>query len=665
MEIGNSSKKIDALALGAIRSLAIDMTNKAKSGHPGMALDAAPILYTLFKDHLVSDPMNPDWINRDRFVLSAGHASSLLYAMLHLCGYGLTMDDLKQFRQLGSLTPGHPEYGHTIGVDATAGPLGQGISQAVGMAIAEMAMAAEYPEGSQLINHYTYCLCGDGCLEEGLGQEAISLAGHLRLNKLILFYDENGSTLDGPTSNSLTENIKMRFLSAEWNVLEVKDGNDVLAIDRAIRRAKKSEALPTVIIVHTIIGYGSEKQGTCKVHGNPLGVEDGQHAKQVYGYDYPEFTVPTAVYDLFKESFAKRGAAAYAAYFKQVETYQGFHPGEYARFQDAIKGNVEKYLPKLPEYPADFKESSRVTSGKFIISLHQSCPFAFGGSADVAASVMTNLPDDPDFSRDHPEGRDVNWGIREFAMAGAQNGIQLHKGLKTYVGCFLIFSDYMKSAIRMSCLEKIPAIYLFSHDSIAVGEDGPTHEPIEQLAMLRSIPGLDVIRPADAKETYAAWTLALKQSHVPTAIILSRQSLPLLPGSSLEGVEKGAYIVSKAAKKPDYQIIATGSEVSLAIAVQGLLAAQGIQIEVVSMPSWERFEAQDKAYQASVLHLPYEKRISLEMASTFGWTKFAKTNLGIDEFGASAPAAAVLDHFGFTPEKIVAKLQKELLAVAK
>jgi transketolase len=313
-----------------------------------------------------------------------------------------------------------------------------------------------------------------------------------------------------------------------------------------------------------------------------------------------------------------------------------------------------------------FKESAASPQANSSIRSIKSCPFAFGGSADVAASVMTNLPDDPDFSsRDHPEGRDVNWGIREFAMAGAQNGIQLHKGLKTYVGCFLIFSDYMKSAIRMSCLEKIPAIYLFSHDSIAVGEDGPTHEPIEQLAMLRSIPGLDVIRPADAKETYAAWTLALKQSHVPTAIILSRQSLPLLPGSSLEGVEKGAYIVSKAAKKPDYQIIATGSEVSLAIAVQGLLAAQGIQIEVVSMPSWERFEAQDKAYQASVLHLPYEKRISLEMASTFGWTKFAKTNLGIDEFGASAPAAAVLDHFGFTPEKIVAKLQKELLAVAK
>jgi transketolase len=665
MEIGKSSKKIDALAIGAIRSLAIDMTNKAKSGHPGMALDAAPILYTLFKDHLVSDPNNPDWINRDRFVLSAGHASSLLYAMLHLCGYGLTMDDLKSFRQLGSLTPGHPEYGHTIGVDATAGPLGQGISQAVGMAIAEMAMAAEYPEGNQLINHYTYCLCGDGCLEEGLGQEAISLAGHLRLNKLILFYDENGSTLDGPTSNSLTENIKMRFLSAEWNVLEVKDGNDVLAIDRAIRRAKKSEALPSVIIVHTIIGYGSEKQGTCKVHGNPLGVEDGQHAKQVYGYDYPEFTVPTAVYDVFKENFVKRGAAAYAAYFKQAQTYQGFHPGDYARFLDAVKGRVDAYLPKLPEYPSDFKESSRVTSGKFIVSLHQSCPFAFGGSADVAASVMTNVPDDPDFSRDHPEGRDVNWGIREFAMAGAQNGIQLHKGLKTYVGCFLIFSDYMKSAIRMSCLEKIPAIYLFSHDSIAVGEDGPTHEPIEQLAMLRSIPGLDVIRPADAKETYAAWTLALKQTHGPTALILSRQNLPLLAGSSLDGVEKGAYIVSKASKKPDYQMIATGSEVSLAIAVQGLLAAQGIAIEVVSMPSWERFDAQDPAYQAAVLHLPYEKRISLEMASTFGWAKYAKTTLGIDEFGASAPASAVLDHFGFTPEKIVAKLQSGLLAVAK
>jgi len=665
MELGNASKKIDGLAIGAIRSLAIDMTNKAKSGHPGMALDAAPTVYTLFKNHLVSDPKNPEWINRDRFVLSAGHASALLYAMLHLCGYGLTMDDLKSFRQLDSLTPGHPEYGHTKGVDATAGPLGQGISQAVGMAMAEMSLRAQYPDAEKIIGHYTYCLCGDGCLEEGLGQEAISLAGHLRLNKLVLFYDENGSTLDGPTSNSLTENIRLRFLSAEWNVIDVKDGNDVAAIDHAIKKAKKSQLFPTVIVVHTIIGYGSEKQGTCKVHGNPLGIEDGLHAKKVYGYDYPEFTVPSAVYDLFKETFIARGTSAFNAYQKAASEYQGFHPTEYGRFLDAIDGKIEKYLPVIPQFPADLSESTRVTSGKYVVDLHKSCPFAFGGSADVAASVMTNIPDDPDFSREHPEGRDVNWGIREFAMAGAQNGLQLHKGLKTYVGCFLIFADYMKSAIRMSCLESIPSIYLFSHDSIAVGEDGPTHEPIEQLPMLRSIPGLDVIRPADARETYAAWNLALKKNDGPTAIVLSRQNLPLLPLSTAEGVEKGAYVVSKSQNQAAYEIIATGSEVSLAVSVQKLLAAKGIDVDVISMPSVERFEAQSPEYQSSVLRLPLEKRFSLEMASTFGWAKFVKFSIGIDEFGRSAPAKDVIAHFGFTPEAVAAKIEDIIKKIVK
>lgn len=649
-------KNIDKLAVGAIRSLVIDEINQANSGHPGMALDAAPTLYVLFKNHLVSDPLHPEWENRDRFVLSAGHASSLLYALLHLGGYGLTMDDLRQFRQLGSLTPGHPEYGHTLGVDATAGPLGQGISQAVGMAMAEKAMQAQYPEGSKIINHYTYCLCGDGCLEEGLSQEAISLAGHMRLNKLILFYDENGSTLDGPTSNSLSENMKIRFLSAEWNVLEVKDGNNLDSIDKAIAKAKKSTVFPTMIILHTVIGYGSKKQGTNKVHGNPLGAEDGAYAKKVYGYDYPSFTVPEAVYSLFKSTFAARGASAYQSYLKAISEYQQFHGTDYKRYLDATQGKIKEYLPTDPELPADFKESTRATSGKFIVSLHKSCPFAFGGSADVAGSVMTAVPEDPNFGGDHPEGRNVNWGIREFAMAGAQNGIQLHKGLKTYVGCFLIFSDYMKSAIRMSCLEKIPSIYLFSHDSIAVGEDGPTHEPIEQLAALRSMPGLDTIRPADAKETYAAWKLALLSKDTPTALILSRQNLPLLANSSYEGVEKGGYIVSESKGKAVLQIIATGSEVSLAIEAQKILEKKKINVEVVSLPSWKRFLEQKPAYIEKVLRLPREKRVSLEMASTFGWEKFAANCIGIDQFGASAPQKDVLDHFGFTPEKVASKI---------
>ncbi|MCQ2742145.1 MAG: transketolase [Bacilli bacterium] len=651
-------KALDNLAVAAIRSLAIDEINKANSGHPGMALDAAPIVYTLFKNHIVSDPKNPDWINRDRFVLSAGHASSLLYAMLHLTGYGLTMDDLKSFRQMGSKTPGHPEYGWTKGVDATAGPLGQGITQAVGMAIAEASVSAQYENGKSLLNHYTYCLCGDGCLEEGVSQEAISLAGHMRLNKLILIYDENGSTLDGPTSNSLSENMKLRFMASEWNVLEVKDGNDLAAIDKAIAKAKKSVLFPTLIIVHTVIGYGSKKQGTSKVHGAPLGAEDGAYAKKVYGYEYPEFTVPSEVYSLFEETFAKRGEEARQAHLEALEAYKASNPEAYKNFMAAANGDLAAYIPERGTYQEGYSESTRNDSGKYLVKLHASCPFVFGGSADVAASVMTNIPTDPKFSYENRGGRDVNWGIREFAMAGAQNGILLHGGLKTYVGCFLIFSDYMKSAIRMSCLEKVPAIYLFSHDSIAVGEDGPTHEPIEQLAMLRSIPGIDVIRPADARETEAAWEHALLRKDGPTAIILSRQKLPLLSASSVENASKGAYLASKAAKKAQYTILATGSEVSLAIQVQAILLEKEVDVEVVSMPSWEVFEAQDEKYKKEILHLAKNKRISLEMLSTFGWGKYADINIGLDEFGASAPAKDVIAHFGFDAKTVAEKILK-------
>ena len=541
-------KKLDQLSIGAIRALVIDEISKANSGHPGMPLDIAPAIYTLVKNHLVADPKDPSWINRDRFVLSSGHCSALLYAVLHLAGYAVSLEDLKNFRQLDSLTPGHPEFGHTAGVDATAGPLGQGIAQAVGMAIAEKAVSAEYPEGAEIMSHYTYCLCGDGCLEEGISQEAISLAGHLKLNKLILIYDENTSTLDGPTSNSLTEDEKLRFKASEWNVLEVADGNDVEAIDKAIAEAKKSASAPTMIVVHTRIGYGSPKEGSCKCHGNPLTAEEGAKAKETYAYDYPAFTVPEEVYANFAKNFAERGAKAHAAHEAAMKAYAAKHPEDYARFEKAMKGDLKEFLPEIPEFAAGSKDASRNTSGKVVAAFQAKCPFAFGGSADVAGSVKTAVPGDPGFSAEHPEAKNVNWGIREFGMGCAQNGILLHGGLRTYVGCFLVFADYMKPAIRMAAMENLPAIYLFSHDSIAVGEDGPTHEPIEQLVALRSIPGVEVLRPADTRECFAAWRLALETKDHPVCLILSRQNLRNLEKSSLKTVADGAYVEKKEEK---------------------------------------------------------------------------------------------------------------------
>jgi transketolase len=648
MEAEKPFAEVDDLAVSAIRSLIIDEINTAKSGHPGMALDIAPALYVLYRNHLVSDPAHPTWINRDRFVLSSGHNSALLYAMLHLAGYGLTIDDLKKFRQLDSLTPGHPEYGHTLGVDATAGPLGQGISQAVGMAMAERAVQASYRGDETIMNHFTYCLCGDGCLEEGLSQEAISLAGLHKLDKLVLIYDENGSTLDGPTSNSLVENEKMRFEASNWRVLEVKDGNDLNAIDAALKEARVRMGKPTLIIVHTVIGYGTSLAGNHKCHGSPLGLDEGAKAKEFYHYSYPPFTVPDEVYNLFKNTFAARGEAAYEAWQKAYTTYKNAHPGEIIRFEKAFARKTEDYQIPLP---AEFaSEASRKTSGRIVAALPSFLPFTLGGSADVASSVMTAIPDDPGFSAEHPEAHNVNFGIREFAMAGAQNGMLLHGGLVTYVGCFLIFSDYMKNAIRMSCLEHIPAIYLFSHDSIAVGEDGPTHEPIEQLTALRTIPGLKVIRPADARETYGAWKLALLSKNVPHAIILSRQTLPLLDHSTVDAVSKGAYIVYPN-DKATMQFLATGSEVSLAIEVAKAVKEKGLEAEVVSMPSLELFEEQSEAYKKSVLRLPREKRYSFEMGSGAMWYRYAEHVYSLETFGKSAPEAQVIEAMGFTTAK--------------
>ena len=656
------NKKIDELSVATIRSLCIDEINKAKSGHPGMALGSAPILYTLFTRHLVANPKEPEWFNRDRFVLSAGHASALLYAMLHLSGYEVSLDDIKQFRQLGSLTPGHPEYRWTKGVDATSGPLGQGIAQAVGMAMAEESIRANYKDGEKIMNHYTYALCGDGCLQEGISQEAMSLAGHQKLNKLILFYDANQVTLDGALDLSFSEQVKTRFLASEWNVLEVADGNDIEAIDKAIVEAKKSKDKPTMILIHTVIGFGSAKQGTCKVHGNPLGEEDGKHAKvDVYGFDHPDFFIPDEVRKQFEDTFVARGLEAYEAYQAAFEEYKKNHATEAERFESLINLDVDKYLPNvMPDFVEGSATSTRVASGKALNAFMLKLPNLIGGSADVAGSVMTKLDGGTDFTPASREGHNINWGIREFAMASAQNGMLLHGGLRTYVGCFAVFADYMKAAIRMAALSHLPAIYLFSHDSIAVGEDGPTHQPIEQLAMLRSIPNMCVIRPCDERETYAAWAEALRSKRTPVALILSRQNLPLLAGSSAEGLAKGAYVISKEAKKAQLEIIATGSEVSLAVEAQKLLKEEGVDVRVISMPSWELFAKQDKEYQDSVLSLPWEKRVSVEMLSTFGWDRYAKYHMGMDTFGASAPAKDVIAKFEFTADRL-AKLCKEIV----
>lgn len=645
-------ESIDKLSIATMRSLVIDMINKANSGHPGMALGSAPILYTLFSKHLIADNTHPNWINRDRFILSAGHASSLLYATLHLCGYDISIDDLKAFRQIDSLTPGHPESGWTPGIDATSGPLGQGIAQAVGFALAERSIAANYPDGKTLMNHYTYVLCGDGCLQEGLSQEAISLAGHHKLNKLILFYDANEVTLDGGINLSFSENVKMRFLASSWNVLEVMDGNDIEAINNAIIVAKKSEDKPTLIMVHTVIGYGSAKQGTSKVHGSPLGVEDGKHAKvDVYGFDHEDFFVPEEVRKHFADTFGNRGHDAYEKYMQEVAIYEEKHPELMKQFNDLACLDVDRYLD-IPD--VEFATAStRNSSGKALNHLMKHVPMLIGGSADVAGSVMTKLEGGENFFYNSAQGHNVNWGIREFLMASAQNGMLLHGGLRTYVGCFLVFSDYMKSAIRMAALCHLPGIYLFSHDSIAVGEDGPTHQPIEQLAMLRSIPNMTVIRPCDEKETYFAWKYALGNKKGPVALILSRQNLPLLEGSSKEGVYRGAYVISKEEKEAVLTLIATGSEVSLAIEAQKKLLEKGIDVRVVSMPSMEIFEKQDEAYQEEVLLLKRCKRVSVEALSTFGWAKWAKYNMGIDTFGASAPSKDVFAKFHFNSDHLV------------
>ncbi|QHW33244.1 transketolase [Paenibacillus rhizovicinus] len=665
-----TQKSIDQLSIDTIRTLAIDSIEKANSGHPGMPMGAAPMGYQLFAKTMNHNPSNPTWINRDRFVLSAGHGSMLLYSLLHLSGYDLPIEELQNFRQWGSLTPGHPEFGHTAGVDATTGPLGQGVAMAVGMAMAEAHLGATYnKQDLNIIDHFTFAICGDGDLMEGVASEAASLAAHLKLGKLVVLYDSNDISLDGELNLSFSENVQGRFEAYGWQVLRVEDGNDLNALAKAVAAAQADLSKPTLIEVKTTIGYGSPnkggKGGHLGTHGSPLGADETVLTKQFYGWDNEAFHVPAEVSAHFADVKAN-GEKANAAWDALFASYKSAHPELAAQFETAISGNLPEGWDKdLPAYtPADKALSTRVASGNALNGLAKNIPNLIGGSADLESSTMTHLKGLPVFKPGSYEGRNVYFGVREFAMAAAVNGMSLHGGVKPYGATFFVFTDYLRPAVRLSALMKQPVVFVLTHDSIAVGEDGPTHEPIEQLASLRIIPQLTVIRPADANETSSAWAYALSNADQPVALVLTRQNLPVLEGTnenSREGIVKGAYVVADAANgKPQAQLIATGSEVQLAVAAQKALAAEGIDVRVISMPSFDLFERQSKAYKDSVILPEVKARLAIEMASPFGWERYVGDQgavLGINTFGASAKGDRVIAEYGFTVENVVSKVK--------
>ncbi|MUV06563.1 transketolase [Planococcaceae bacterium Storch 2/2-2] len=661
------TKQQDQLAINAIRTLSIDAIEKANSGHPGLPMGAAPMAYTLWTKHMNHNPNNPNWFNRDRFVLSAGHGSMLLYSLLHLSGYGLSMDEIKNFRQWGSETPGHPEYGDTVGVEATTGPLGQGIGMAVGMAMAEKHLAKTYNRDAfDIVDHYTYALCGDGDLMEGVAAEAISLAGHLELDKLIVLYDSNDISLDGDLDKSFTENTKKRFESYGWNYIRVEDGNDVDEISAAIEQAKANEGGPTLIEVKTVIGYGSPNlSGTSGVHGAPLGEEELALTKEAYAWEHEPFHIPEEVYETFQQATKSLGEEAERAWNETVASYKEKHADLAKQLEAAIDRKYPVNLrDEMPTYEVGESVATRSASHKAINALAQAVPSLFGGSADLASSNKTTMEGEGNFlPEENFEGRNIWFGVREFAMGTALNGMALHGGVDVFGATFFVFSDYVRPAVRLSALMGLPVTYVFTHDSIAVGEDGPTHEPIEHLASFRAMPNLSVIRPADANETSAAWYEALTSESTPTMLVLSRQNLPVLETTkeqAFEGVARGAYVVSKEASRIDAILIAAGSEVSLAVEAQQELAKQDIDVRVVSMPSWDRFDAQDAAYKEDVLPKEVTKRLAIEMGSPLGWHKYTGTEgdvLAIDTFGASAPGNLVMEKYGFTAQNVVQRVQ--------
>ncbi|MFC3932642.1 transketolase [Streptococcus dentapri] len=645
---------IDQLSVNTIRSLSIEAIQAANSGHPGLPMGAAPMAYVLWNRIMNVNPKTSrSWSNRDRFVLSAGHGSALLYSLLHLSGYDVSMDDLKNFRQWGSKTPGHPEVNHTDGVEATTGPLGQGIANAVGMAMAEAHLAAKFNKpGFDIVDHYTYALNGDGCLMEGVSQEAASLAGHLKLGKLILLYDSNDISLDGPTSMAFTEDVKEKFEAYGWQHILVKDGNDLEAIEAAIKTAQAETQKPTIIEVKTIIGFGAEKQGTSAVHGAPLGQEGIDYAKKQLGYDYPAFTVPDEVKRRFEIGIRFRGEAAENTWDTKFREYKEAYPELAAEYQAAFSNEAETV--ELAAHELGSAVASRVSSQQAIQQISAQLPNFWGGSADLSASNNTMVTTETDFQADNYIGRNIWFGVREFAMAAAMNGIALHGGTRVYGGTFFVFSNYLLPAVRMAALQSLPTVYVMTHDSIAVGEDGPTHEPVEQLASVRSMPNLNVIRPADGNETNAAWRRALAETDRPTMLVLTRQGLPVLDGTkelAQVGVNKGAYVLSEAKGDLDGILIATGSEVKLALDTQTALEADGVYVRVVSMPAQNIFDEQSADYKESVLPAAVTKRLAIEAGSSFGWGKYVGLNgktLTIDTWGGSAPGERIFKEYGFT-----------------
>ncbi|GEK34461.1 transketolase [Kurthia sibirica] len=660
------TQRADQLAINTIRTLSIDAIEKANSGHPGLPMGAAPMAYTLWTKQLQHNPQNPSWFNRDRFVLSAGHGSMLLYSLLHLGGYDLPMSEIKSFRQWGSLTPGHPEFRHTAGVEATTGPLGQGISMAVGMAMAENHLAGVYNKPNHsIVDHYTFALCGDGDLMEGVSAEAASLAGHLQLEKLIVLYDSNDISLDGELNKSFSDDTAARFKAYNWNYILVEDGNDIDAINAAIVGAKAQTGKPTLIEIKTVIGFGSpNKSGKSDSHGAPLGTDEVALTKANYDWNHEPFFVPEEVYETFKAAAKTQGVEAEAAWNKSLEAYKTAFPELAAQFELAISGELPAdFAQDVPVYEIGKSIATRSSSGEVINALAKNTPTLFGGSADLASSNKTTIKGAGDYSAQNPAGRNIWFGVREFAMGTALNGLALHGGVNVFGATFFVFSDYVRPAIRLSALMGLPVTYVFTHDSVAVGEDGPTHEPVEHLAALRAIPNLAVVRPADANESAIAWKQALTSKTRPTALVLSRQNLPVLDVdyAVLEaGVMKGGYVLSKSTKEvADVLLIATGSEVQLAVAAKAQLAKDGIDATVVSMPDVARFDEQDALYKESVLPKATTKRLAIEMASSFGWHKYTGFEgdvLAIDTFGASAPGDTVIEQYGFTVENVIAKV---------
>lgn len=655
----------DQLAIDTIRALSIDAIEKANSGHPGLPMGAAPMAYTLWTRHLNFNPQSKDFFNRDRFILSAGHGSALLYSLLHVSG-SLELEELKEFRQWGSKTPGHPEYRHTDGVEVTTGPLGQGFAMSVGMALAESHLAGKFNKDQfDIVNHYTYVLASDGDLMEGISHEAASFAGHNQLDKLIVLYDSNDISLDGDLDKSFSEDTKQRFEAYGWNYILVENGNDLDEIDNAITQAKSQQG-PTIIEVKTIIGFGSpNKAGSNGVHGAPLGEEERALTFKEYGLD-PEkrFNVPEDVYEIFKSTMLKRANENEEAWNNMLKNYSEAYPELAEEFKLAMSGKLpNNYADALPEYDLNHSGASRADSGEIIQKLSEFVPSFFGGSADLAGSNKSNVKEAKDYNKDTPEGKNVWFGVREFAMGAAINGMAAHGGLHPYAATFFVFSDYLKPALRLSSIMGLNSTFIFTHDSIAVGEDGPTHEPIEQLAGLRAIPNMNVIRPADGNETRVAWEVALESEHTPTSLVLTRQNLPTLDVDKQtveNGVRKGAYIVFETEQQLEYLLLASGSEVNLAVEAAKELEQQGKGVRVISMPNWYAFEQQSSEYKESILPSDVTKRIAIEMASPLGWHKYVGIEgkvIGINSFGASAPGDLVVEKYGFTKENILKQVR--------